>query len=122
MDQDVVIPARTCRQEDLRKMFSSIAHVKPARKRSTLVFFKGAPNGAGTSIRTKVACERPYKDIKGRLTGANEKARYWNKYRPDTAGMSNEAAYLSTIGDTIFCPVPRGTAGWSPRITDTLYA
>jgi hypothetical protein len=86
------------------------------------VFFKGAPNGAGTSLRAKIACERPYADIHDKLAGGNELQRYWNMYHPDTTGLPDADAYIATIGDTIFCPVPRGTAGWSPRITDTIYA
>jgi len=115
MDQDIVIPARTCLQDELRGTFGSLANVKPSRQRSILVTFKGKPNGAGASVRDKVQCERPYKDIHGKLFGANLKDRYWGQLKPG-------ADYMETIGDTIFCPLPRGTTGWATRTSDVIYA
>lgn len=126
MDQDVVIPARTCLQEELRKEFGNIADVKPARMRTTFVTFKGSPNGAGSSVRQKLVCDRPYKKIRGKLTGANDLVSYWGKLKPASRGASDASKpakqYMDTIGDAIFCPLPRGTTGWATRTTDVIYA
>jgi hypothetical protein len=115
MDQDIVIPPRTCLQDKLREAFGNVANVKPATQRSTLVTFKGSPNGAGSSVRQKLACERPYTEIQGKLTGGNLKQRYWGTLKPG-------ADYLETIGDSVFCPIPRGTTGWATRTSDVIYA
>lgn len=115
MDQDVVIPPRTCLQDKLRETFGDIAKVKPARQRSTLLTFKGAPNGAGSSVRQKLACDRPFRQIHGNLYGGNNKQRYLGELKPG-------ADYMETIGDAIFCPIPRGTTGWATRTPDVIYA
>lgn len=126
MDQDVVVPARTCLQEELRTTFGNLADVKPARMRSTLVTFKGSPNGAGSSVRQKLVCDRPYKKARGKLTGANDLPSYWGQLkpssRPTAAPSSPSKLYMDTIGDAIFCPLPRGTTGWATRTSDVIYA
>lgn len=114
IDQDVVIPARTCLQDKLRERFGDLARVLPSRKRSILVAFKGSFNGAGSGLRHKVMCNRV--DPKpSRLTGAHRLHRYWNEFKPG-------GDYLETIADTIFCPVPAGTTGWATRTIDVIYA
>jgi len=30
--------------------------------------------------------------------------------------------YIDVLGDSIFCPVPEGVAGWSSRLVDAIYA
>jgi hypothetical protein len=114
IDQDVVIPARTCLQDKLRERFGNLNQVLPSRKRSILVAFKGSYNGAGSGLRRKLVCERPIPS-KPRLTDAHRLHRYWNAYKPG-------GDYLETIGDTIFCPVPGGTTGWATRTIDVIYA
>lgn len=106
IDQDIVIPARTCLHDLLRTTYGDMRKVKPSRQRSILVSFKGSLNGAGSSVRQKITCERPYRGIKGKLSGADGLDRYWNAMKPG-------ADYLETIGDTVFCPLPRGTTGKS---------
>nr|XP_031859815.1 uncharacterized protein CI109_004663 [Kwoniella shandongensis]KAA5526887.1 hypothetical protein CI109_004663 [Kwoniella shandongensis] len=116
IDQDVVIPARTCLQDKLREKYGDLSHVRPCRQRSILVAFKGSVAGAGTSLRQKITCDRPFKDVsEPRLVGGNTMRRYWNEMKPG-------ADYLETIGDTVFCPVPRGTTGWATRTIDVIYA
>ncbi|ORY27093.1 hypothetical protein BCR39DRAFT_578143 [Naematelia encephala] len=115
MDQDVVIPARTCLQDKLRETFGDMSRVRPSRQRSVLATFKGRLNGAGSSVREKVMCERPYKHIEPKLVGANSLSVYWDRMKPG-------ADYLETIGDTVFCPLPRGTTGWATRTIDVIYA
>jgi hypothetical protein len=110
-----VIPSRTCLQEELRSTFSDLARVKPSRQRSVLVGFKGSLAGAGASVRQKITCNRHYRDIKGKLIGGELLARHWNEMKPG----SN---YVQTIGDTVFCPVPKGTTGWATRTIDVIYA
>ncbi|KAK8844534.1 hypothetical protein IAR55_006381 [Kwoniella newhampshirensis] len=115
-DQDIVIPARTCLQDKLRERFGDLADVRPCRQRSILVAFKGSLAGAGTSLRQKVACERPFTHIaEPQLVGGTTMRRYWNEMKPG-------ADYMETIGDTVFCPVPRGTTGWATRTIDVIYA
>jgi len=114
IDQDIVIPSRTCLQDQLRDRFGRIESVLPSRQRSTLVAFKGSFNGAGTALRRKLACDR-FITAEPRLKGAERLGRYWNEFKPG----SN---YLETIGDTIFCPVPGGTTGWATRTIDVVYA
>lgn len=114
IDQDVVIPSRTCLQDRLRERFGRLDSVLPSRKRSTLVAFKGSFNGAGTTLRRKLTCNRSILP-NSRLTGADHLGRYWNEFKPG-------ADYLDTIGDTIFCPVPGGTTGWATRTIDVIYA
>ncbi|KLT45199.1 hypothetical protein CC85DRAFT_282690 [Cutaneotrichosporon oleaginosum] len=128
MDQDVVVPARTCLQENLRETFGDMLNVMPARLRSTLVHFKGSPNGAGASVRNKLVCERPWrKDTRGmKLKGAEKLKTYWGSLRPSLVRPASEPNpakdYMETIGDSIFCPVPRGTTGWATRTIDVVYA
>ncbi|TXT08894.1 hypothetical protein VHUM_03022 [Vanrija humicola] len=120
MDQDVVIPARTCLQDKLRERFGQVSSVTPSRLRSVLTTFKGSPNGAGTSVRQKLQCDRPYKKIRGNLEGGNDLDVFWGRMKlyPD----GSEADYMDTIGDTVFCPLPRGTTGWATRTIDVIYA
>lgn len=115
MDQDVVIPARTCLQDQLRGRFSSIAHVPPSRARSILVTFKGSPNGAGSSLRQKLSCPRSYAAAPTNLVGGHALTTFWDQLKPG-------ADYLDTMADTIFCPLPRGTTGWATRMSDAIYA
>jgi hypothetical protein len=114
IDQDVVIPARTCLQDKLRERFGDLSRVLPSRKRSILVAFKGSFNGAGSGLRHKVMCDRA-EPKSSRLTGAERLQRYWGVLKPGTD-------YLETIGNTIFCPVPAGTTGWATRTIDVIYA
>lgn len=114
IDQDVVIPSRTCLQDKLRERFGRLESILPSRKRSTLVAFKGSYNGAGTALRRKLACHRA-PTIEPRLKGGDRLGRYWNEFKPGSD-------YLDTIGDTIFCPVPGGTTGWATRTMDVIYA
>jgi hypothetical protein len=79
------------------------------------VTFNGSPNGAGASVRDKVQCQRPYKDIDSKLFGGNLMQRYLGSLKPG-------ANYTETIGDSIFCPLPRGTTGWATRTSDVIYA
>lgn len=120
MDQDVVIPARTCLQDKLRERFGKISDVTPSRLRSILTTFKGSPNGAGTSVRQKLQCDRPYKGIRGNLEGGNDLDVFWGRMKLYPDGV--EADYMDTIGDTVFCPLPRGTTGWATRTIDVIYA
>jgi hypothetical protein len=113
-DQDVVIPARTCLQDKLRETFSDIAKVKPIRQRSVLATFKGRTTGiyGGSVVRQKLTCDRPMSP--GRLTGGEKLERWWQQLRPNSD-------YLTTINETVFCPLPRGTTGWATRTTDVIY-
>ncbi|WVR09270.1 hypothetical protein IAU60_006335 [Kwoniella sp. DSM 27419] len=110
---DVVIPSRTCLQDKLRERFGDLHRVKPCRQRSILVAFKGSQTGAGATLRHKVVCDRPYKHTASNLVEGNLLQRYWNELKGD---------YLETIGDTVFCPLPRGTTGWATRTIDVIYA
>jgi len=114
IDQDVVIPARTCLQDKLRDTYGDLHNVLPSRKRSILVAFKGSYNGAGSGLRRKLVCERQMPS-KPRLSDAHRLHRYWNEFKPGSD-------YLGTIGDTVFCPVPGGTTGWATRTIDVVYA
>ena len=113
-DQDVVIPSRTCLQDDLRASFGDISKVKPIRQRSVLTTFKGRTNGmhGGAIVRQKLTCERPM--LPGRLEGGDQLERWWQKLRPNNN-------YIQTINETVFCPLPRGTTGWATRTIDVIY-
>lgn len=118
MDQDVVIPTRTCLQDKLREAFP-ITKVKPAKDRSLLATFKGSPNGQGTIPRIKVQCDRPI-PATAKLTNTDKLKTLWGALK-DVEG-DKEAKYMDTIGDSIFCPVPAGTVGWTYRLADVAYA
>ncbi|GMK55282.1 hypothetical protein CspeluHIS016_0203380 [Cutaneotrichosporon spelunceum] len=128
MDQDVVVPSRTCLQDRLRERFGVMLNVIPSRLRTTLVHFKGSPNGAGASVRNKLVCERIWrKDIRRiKLTGAEKLKTHWGSLKPSLVRPASEPNpakdYMDTLGDTIFCPVPRGTTGWATRTIDVIYA
>lgn len=115
-DQDVVVPSRTCLQDQLREAFGDVANVKPVRQRAALGTFKGryAAHGiwAGAVVRQKFLCTRPM--TPGNLIDGEKLDNYWHKLQPG-------GDYLSTINDTIFCPLPRGTTGWATRTADVIY-
>ena len=103
--QDIVIPARTCLQDDLRETFGDIRSIRPIRQRSVLASFKGSVWGAGTGVRRKVMCERNYEGLRDtKLSGGTAMKTYWGGYAPG-------GDYLSTLNETVFCPLPRGITG-----------
>ena len=113
-DQDVVIPPRTCLQDQLREAYGDMSKVKPIRERSGLVAFKGRTYQiyGGSSQREKVICDRVVQP--GRLEGGDKLERWWQRYKQGHD-------YVSTINETIFCPLPRGTTGWATRMNDVIY-
>lgn len=106
-DQDVLIPPRTCKQDELRAAFSDVSKVKKVAERQTLATFKGSPNGQGTSLRLKTTCPR--------LLPPGSLEPVW-------AHIPEGQTYLDLLGDTRFCPIPFGTAGWTYRLSDVVYA
>lgn len=112
-DQDVIIPSRTCLQDSLYESFQDVSKIKPARRRSVLVTFKGRTNiWAGSIVRNKLACDRPLSP--GKLTGGDKLEVYWQTYKP----WHN---YIQMVNETIFCVLPRGTTGWATRTIDVAY-
>ncbi|KZT50345.1 glycosyltransferase family 47 protein [Calocera cornea HHB12733] len=114
--QDVVIPPRTCNSPRLFEKFRDPADVRPASERKTLAAFMGTVWGVGSITRRKLNCDRlQSRPAIPALQSQHELRTVWGSYGPyDT--------YLEVLEDTIFCPVPEGVAGWSPRLVDAVYA
>ncbi|KZO99763.1 glycosyltransferase family 47 protein [Calocera viscosa TUFC12733] len=116
--QDVIIPPRSCISADLYDAFEDMFYVRPARQRRTLAGFKGSFWGTGENTRRKVQCKRegafplptsvPAKLPRGLQT-------VWE-------GLGPYTSYVRMLNDTIFCPTPEGVAGWSPRLSEAIYA
>lgn len=131
-DQDVVIPPRTCQQDELRAAYGDPAKVKKVAERGTLATFKGSPNGQGTSLRRKVTCARvgdrqQVNSVRGYLPGGRlpkglAEALSDTHPRPVWDRIPEGKTYLELLGDTRFCPIPFGTAGWTYRLSDVVYS
>ncbi|KZT52192.1 glycosyltransferase family 47 protein [Calocera cornea HHB12733] len=114
--QDVVIPPRTCNTPELFEKFRNSANVRPASERKTLAAFTGTYWGVGGITRRKVVCNRfQSRQVSPALQSQHELRTVWGSYGP-------YGTYLEVLEDTIFCPVPEGVAGWSPRLVDAVYA
>ncbi|KAF8338856.1 uncharacterized protein EI90DRAFT_2908028 [Cantharellus anzutake] len=116
--QDIVIPPRTCLSKRLLEAYPNISDVRPARDRRVLATFSGSSWGTGVLSRQRVECTRH-----GWSSGEPKEKLHPNGpllkaiYRG-----TGDYDYISLLNDTIFCPQPAGTNGWSPRLVDSIYA
>ncbi|KAF8307239.1 hypothetical protein DL93DRAFT_2177708 [Clavulina sp. PMI_390] len=120
--QDVVVSPRTCLSTKLLNIFSSISSVKPARERHVLATFKGTLWGTGRLNRQQLMCNRAGwnsgERSSRRLNGLEEEG-------PDLVTLwdnTGEYDYMGILNNTIFCPQPAGTTGWSTRLVDSIFA
>ncbi|KZO95642.1 glycosyltransferase family 47 protein [Calocera viscosa TUFC12733] len=114
--QDVIIPPRTCNSPELYELYGDRSRVRPSRERKVLASFSGTYWGVGGISRRKLTCPRtlslPTYPV---LQSQHTLRTVWG---PGGA----QPGYLELLGDSIFCPVPEGVAGWSPRLVDAVYA
>ncbi|WVQ79577.1 hypothetical protein IAT38_001677 [Cryptococcus sp. DSM 104549] len=108
--QDVVVPARTCRSVTLRETFPTVESIRPMRERKRLMTWSGTYWGTGKSDRLRLTCNRGGAGVKEMVKGGGAQSNFgsWD--------------YMNDLGDAMFCPQPRGIAGWSPRTNDAIYA
>ncbi|KZT58452.1 glycosyltransferase family 47 protein [Calocera cornea HHB12733] len=116
--QDVIIPPRSCMSPDLYDAFEDMSYIRPARQRKTLAGFKGSYWGTGENTRRKVQCKR-----EGTFPlPASVPAKLPRGLQTVWEGLGPYTSYLRMLNDTIFCPTPEGVAGWSPRLSEVIYA
>jgi hypothetical protein len=115
--QDVVIPPRTCLSPKLYETFGDISQVAPARQRTVLATFKGKFWGTGGHTRRKVVCghRKTSEVFTPKLITDHPLPSVWSSY-------GDHGGYMEILNQTIFCPLPEGTAGWSTRVVDVIYA
>jgi hypothetical protein len=100
----------------LVEAYGDIYQVRPARQRKTLSTFKATFMGTGASGRHKMVCQRPFDHVQDpKLIGGTELETIWD-------GHGHHGNYFKLLGDTIFCPLVRGTTGWASRMVDVIYA
>ena len=97
--QDVVIPPRTCRSNDLKEAFGDLEKVMPARNRPRLITWAGTYWGTGKSERLRMTCDRG---------GAGERELVHGG-GPQSSWVGKD--YMKELGTARFCPQPRGIAG-----------
>jgi nucleoside-diphosphate-sugar epimerase len=95
--KDIVAPPRTCLTDKLIQKFKA---VKPITERKHFIFFEGAEHGTGKNTRKMV------KNCKSLFNSPTH---------------IRESDYLEQIGETKFCLLLMGTAGWAPRTSDAIY-
>lgn len=98
--QDVVVPARSCRSNDLLKTFPDVASVRPARERTYLLSWNGTPWGTGKSQRMRLLCKR----------GGVADVPLVENGGPQSF-FEREGDYMTVLGNSRFCPQPKGIAG-----------
>ncbi|KAF8338858.1 uncharacterized protein EI90DRAFT_3117929 [Cantharellus anzutake] len=116
--QDIVIPPRTCLSKRLLEAYPDISDVRPARDRRVLVAFSGSLWGTGFLSRQRVECPRH-----GWSSGESKRKLHLNG--PLLKAIYHDTGsydYINLLNDTIFCPQPAGTTGWSTRLVDSIYA
>jgi hypothetical protein len=98
-ERDIIMPAVTKHIDALLKAYGDMSKVKPSDSRKHLGFFAGDIKGFGAFARTRIGC-------------AASNAAKTNKdeffYHNTTAGID----YIGKLGDSKFCLLPRGIAGW----------
>ncbi|GMK55929.1 hypothetical protein CspeluHIS016_0209850 [Cutaneotrichosporon spelunceum] len=110
--QDVVVPARTCRSKNLVDTFPNVEHIMPARERPRLITWSGTFWGTGKSERLRITCNRGGVVDEELLKGQGPQSKFPREWDD----------YMVELNTARFCPQPRGVAGWSPRVSDALYA
>ncbi|KAG9010853.1 hypothetical protein FRB90_007584 [Tulasnella sp. 427] len=117
---DVVIPPRSCHSPDMIASFDEMAKVRPTRDRSILLSWAGSLWGTGVIARRKLMCSRPdgehFDHLPKRKLTTNQKL-----LRTSLGMFTKRQKYMDLINDSIFCPQPAGTTGWSTRLTDTMF-
>ena len=106
--KDIVIPPYMCGDVTFLDMFGSPHSVKPSRERSHTVFFAGeVENYVGKAARFAV------------MSGALF-PRLHNKVQ--LKGVSGGLEYARFLNDSVFCLHIFGAAGWSARLSETIFA
>lgn len=96
-ERDVVMPAVTKNGPLLLEKYSDLNSVTPSDKRKHLAFFSGDVKGYGAFARTRLA-------HKLRAGDQNADILY--------QAHAKDSDYIGTLGQSRFCLLPRGIAGW----------
>lgn len=98
-ERDVIVPAATKHAPELLARYADVRKVTPSSERKHLAFFKGDIKGFGSIARRRLetAAARSKKEGTSFL---------YQEYAPG-------GDYLTTLGQSTFCILPRGIAGWS---------
>ena len=111
-ERDVIVPAATKYALDLVKKYGDLSKVVKASERKYLAFFKGDVKGFGSFARTRLA------NVASQGKGGKDAILYQEHMA--------DGDYLTTLGQSKFCLLPRGIAGWYVRhsrlypLTDSL--
>jgi xylogalacturonan beta-1,3-xylosyltransferase len=106
--KDVVIPPFLCGDVNFLEIFGTPLSVKPSKDRKHTVFFAGeVENFVGKAAR--------YAIMSGTLF-----PRLQNKVH--LKAVRNGMEYARFLNDSIFCLHIFGAAGWSARLSETIYA
>ncbi len=106
-EHDILIPARSCASPRLYGAFGDMNQVRPAAERKHLVAWAGSFWGTGSVERQRLTCSR----------GGISQAELEPGYGPQSLwgfGREQGLDYMGMLGDSRFCPLPRGTAGAVP--------
>lgn len=97
-ERDVIVPAATKHAPELVRLFGNLSTVTRAKERKHLAFFKGDIKGFGSFARTRL-------EALAENGNADSERILIQEYTPG-------GEYLATLGQSKFCLLPRGIAGW----------
>ncbi len=106
--KDMVVAPTTCQRNKLLIAFSDVENVKPILERKAFMFFSGTLHGTGWQARIKM------------VNGLN----LFPKMKDDIlmAKFYQSTDYMTTLNNTRFGALIRGTTGYAYRIIDTIYS
>lgn len=108
--KDVVISPVSCFTNPLIRKFSKLNAVKPAASRKYFIFFKGAEKGTGQVPRIRLISHQLYPNTpRDRLLFRHSKG-------------FKKLSFMTILNETVFCPHAPGVAGWSPRLSESIYS
>jgi len=117
--QDVIVPPRTCWTNSHYESFGNTANVRLPRNRSVMATFRGTAWGTGLYNRARLQCLRkgwtPESPERRLHAGGPPLYVTWGNY-------GRQPNYIALLNDTVFCPQPAGSTGWTTRVIDSMYA
>lgn len=96
-ERDIIIPGVTKQTISLMQRYKNFEMVKPSKSRAHLAYFAGSVKGFGAFSRTRLTCL---------ASSGSLSSDFLISSSMDTTD------YLSNLGNSKFCLLPRSIAGW----------